>query len=478
MGQSLSSDCRDRCHDKCSASPSADQEIIANETTAEKFYFKAKGSSFSAPVTEEAIFLQQTAASILFAPPTGAGGASNSNPLGVPCSSITTAGAGAPGTTLTASTSSTTGETTGAAQTATSCTTSSSWLRSPPRDIILSDHTITTSHSTAGAGIGGGGLPFVGGGSRSPSPGTSSSSSSPSPNYTGAANTNYCTGAANKLLYNNQVIYEGQFNALGQKHGQGRLRWPDGRCYEGPFHNDEFCGEATMVWQDGRKYEGQYEKGKKHGEGSFFWPDGRSYVGQWQTGRRHGEGVYRDPKTKFHRLAKWHEDEPVEWLQDIWSSAPTGSSGSRSRSSKSPPAAPEPSTNASGVRTPAGPGPPRYEQSTTSSAAKMITSNTVTGGSSRGRNTAHKQGQSGSGSSSGHSTTTTSTGATTSSLNAPSPPDLRGGGSTDRNSMNSGSKSRMIPSTMRPPPFPLLGKVGDPNSPLLNYKLHLDSPPG
>ena len=54
-------------------------------------------------------------------------------------------------------------------------------------------------------------------------------------------------------------------------HGEGKMRWPDGRSYEGCFHDD-----------------------LKDGFGTFRWPDGRSYAGSWLTGLQHGTGVFTD----------------------------------------------------------------------------------------------------------------------------------------------------------------------------------------
>lgn len=32
-----------------------------------------------------------------------------------------------------------------------------------------------------------------------------------------------------------------------------------------------------MIWPDGRKYEGEFHNGTMHGSGLYTWPDGRKY---------------------------------------------------------------------------------------------------------------------------------------------------------------------------------------------------------
>jgi len=97
-----------------------------------------------------------------------------------------------------------------------------------------------------------------------------------------------------------------------QRHGQGELRWDDGRVYKGQFENSKFHGFAAMTWIDGRSYAGAYADDRKHGEGTFVWTDGRRYAGQWDAGKRHGIGVYTNAKG-LTRRGTWAMDRPVEW---------------------------------------------------------------------------------------------------------------------------------------------------------------------
>jgi len=38
------------------------------------------------------------------------------------------------------------------------------------------------------------------------------------------------------------------------KHGQGKLNFPDGRCYEGNFDENDINGKGKLVWPDGTTY--------------------------------------------------------------------------------------------------------------------------------------------------------------------------------------------------------------------------------
>jgi len=45
-------------------------------------------------------------------------------------------------------------------------------------------------------------------------------------------------------------------------HGNGTLRWSDGKKYEGEFRNDKREGHGVFTWRDGRVYDGQWKDGK------------------------------------------------------------------------------------------------------------------------------------------------------------------------------------------------------------------------
>lgn len=78
------------------------------------------------------------------------------------------------------------------------------------------------------------------------------------------------------------------------KHGQGFMRWQDGREYRGQFAFDKMQGEGTMVWPTGAKYVGQYCDNRKGGLGKLSLPDGSIFEGNWYQGIRHGDFLYID----------------------------------------------------------------------------------------------------------------------------------------------------------------------------------------
>ena len=45
-------------------------------------------------------------------------------------------------------------------------------------------------------------------------------------------------------------------------HGQGTLKWKDGKHYKGEFVKDKREGRGVFTWKDGRIYDGEWKKGK------------------------------------------------------------------------------------------------------------------------------------------------------------------------------------------------------------------------
>eukprot|EP00746_Dinoflagellata_sp_MGD_P154601 gnl/MRDRNA2_/MRDRNA2_84921_c0_seq3.p1 gnl/MRDRNA2_/MRDRNA2_84921_c0~~gnl/MRDRNA2_/MRDRNA2_84921_c0_seq3.p1 ORF type:complete len:232 (+),score=36.04 gnl/MRDRNA2_/MRDRNA2_84921_c0_seq3:102-797(+) len=98
------------------------------------------------------------------------------------------------------------------------------------------------------------------------------------------------------------MTYEGGFILLQHekgekrlKHGEGKLRWQDGREYEGEFLYDQMHGKGVMTWPTGAKYVGEYCENYKGGIGKLTLPDGSTFDGSWFKGMRHGEILYIDP---------------------------------------------------------------------------------------------------------------------------------------------------------------------------------------
>lgn len=80
------------------------------------------------------------------------------------------------------------------------------------------------------------------------------------------------------------LVYEGELNKEGEKHGHGFYCWPNGRTYIGEWYRNQMDGEGVESWPNGSRYQGQFKQNKRHGHGTFTWFDGRQY-----TGRIHNE---------------------------------------------------------------------------------------------------------------------------------------------------------------------------------------------
>nr|XP_010964839.1 radial spoke head 1 homolog isoform X2 [Camelus bactrianus] len=86
--------------------------------------------------------------------------------------------------------------------------------------------------------------------------------------------------------------YEGDRNEMGERHGHGKARLPNGDAYEGNYEHGKRHGQGTYKFKSGARYVGEYVKNKKHGQGTFIYPDGSKYEGEWMNDLRHGHGVY------------------------------------------------------------------------------------------------------------------------------------------------------------------------------------------
>ena len=107
--------------------------------------------------------------------------------------------------------------------------------------------------------------------------------------------------------------YEGERNEVGERHGHGKARLPNGDTYEGSYEFGKRHGQVrnddggrrfsllnitlvhvglrtymnclvnvfqgTYKFKNGARYTGDYVKNKKHGQGTFIYPDGSRYEG-------------------------------------------------------------------------------------------------------------------------------------------------------------------------------------------------------
>merc|ERR1712151_631769 len=72
---------------------------------------------------------------------------------------------------------------------------------------------------------------------------------------------------------------------MGDTHGEGSMRWPDGSTYVGGFSMGKRSGEGMLTWADGRQYRGQWVNNKQHGIGETTDINGIIKNYQWRDGK-------------------------------------------------------------------------------------------------------------------------------------------------------------------------------------------------
>jgi hypothetical protein len=98
--------------------------------------------------------------------------------------------------------------------------------------------------------------------------------------------------------------YTGAFRR-GRKHGQGTMRWSDGREYVGSWKEGHRCGMGRLTKHGTLVYEGQWREGTPAGRGTMVSPDGGQYRGEVQAGRRHGSGLYTTHDGRLTYEGRW-----------------------------------------------------------------------------------------------------------------------------------------------------------------------------
>jgi hypothetical protein len=106
-----------------------------------------------------------------------------------------------------------------------------------------------------------------------------------------------------------KAVYQGPYNASGQKHGQGEMIWWNGDVYQGNFSNDERQGHGTLYFaasssstefasDDGGEYVGEWLQDQMHGSGTRRYPNGNVYskLGQDLTS---GEVISQERSSQF-----------------------------------------------------------------------------------------------------------------------------------------------------------------------------------
>eukprot|EP00842_Homolaphlyctis_polyrhiza_P000108 jgi/Hompol1/1098/HPOL_001631-RA len=87
-------------------------------------------------------------------------------------------------------------------------------------------------------------------------------------------------------------IYEGERNALKERHGKGKNAFPNGDSYEGGYANSKRSGHGMYKWKAGHRYVGDFTSGKRHGQGVYVYSNGDAYQGSWENDLKHGHGIY------------------------------------------------------------------------------------------------------------------------------------------------------------------------------------------
>lgn len=90
-----------------------------------------------------------------------------------------------------------------------------------------------------------------------------------------------------------QEPFVGERNHMGQRHGRGIMKYPNGCHYNGCFVNDKRHGFGECWYPNGCVYTGFWSEGKRDGVGKMIYADrGDVYEGEWMADRRHGRGIY------------------------------------------------------------------------------------------------------------------------------------------------------------------------------------------
>mmetsp|Transcript_26936 Transcript_26936/g.36011 ORF Transcript_26936/g.36011 Transcript_26936/m.36011 type:complete len:81 (+) Transcript_26936:952-1194(+) len=72
---------------------------------------------------------------------------------------------------------------------------------------------------------------------------------------------------------------------MGKKHGQGRIKTPNGNVYVGQFQSDQKHGYGVLTEANGRRYAGNYADGHMHGEGTLFLENGKTKKCEFERGK-------------------------------------------------------------------------------------------------------------------------------------------------------------------------------------------------
>lgn len=95
----------------------------------------------------------------------------------------------------------------------------------------------------------------------------------------------------NVIYFENECVYEGDWDDINKRHGYGTYKWKDGSEYTGNWANNMAHGYGKLVHVDGDVYEGNWENDKANGYGEYRQKNGILYKGSWLNDKQHGKGV-------------------------------------------------------------------------------------------------------------------------------------------------------------------------------------------
>ncbi len=87
-------------------------------------------------------------------------------------------------------------------------------------------------------------------------------------------------------------VYSGNF-IDGLLEGNGTVAYADGSTFVGGFKNGKTEGYGEYTGADGSSYKGYHSDGMRRGYGVLTYADGSVYKGNFENGMRHGQGSYR-----------------------------------------------------------------------------------------------------------------------------------------------------------------------------------------
>lgn len=106
--------------------------------------------------------------------------------------------------------------------------------------------------------------------------------------YNGGYNTIGEREGEGRAEFANKDVYKGQFVA-GKRDGKGVYRWAYlGMLYKGDYKNGLRNGSGTMRYTNGTVYDGEWVDGYRQGNGRIEYPNNDIYEGQWLKGLPHG----------------------------------------------------------------------------------------------------------------------------------------------------------------------------------------------